>query len=269
MLPFSPGPVPTTDEELTRRLTEGLQQLLHPAQGDRLHVTCTDVTAEHVGSVALDLTGAVLEPAAAEVPAAGGTPVTVDRLTLTADPVTVQHLRARARAELVRLGCTWVTDGAGMLWLVPADRTAGASGQVQVSARVADLEQAVQTIARPLLAARGFTLTSVQLRVQADGPRTARVQVRAQVRRGILSAVVDARGTASVDEDLVLTVADLSVTSANPLVSMGLAMAGRQLQTWEGRRINLGAHLVGSLALRDVQLQASGEEVSVGARVGG
>lgn len=268
MLPFSPGPVPTTDEELTRRLTEGLQQLLHPAQGDRLHVTCTDVTAEHVGSVALDLTGAVLEPAAAEVPAAGGTPVTVDRLTLTADPVTVQHLRARARAELVRLGCTWVTDGAGMLWLVPADGTAAATGQIQVSARIADLEAALETIARPLLADRGLTLDSVRLQVQTHDRRSARVRVQAQVRRGILRAVVDGRGTATVNEDLVLTLSDLSVASANPLVSMGLAVAGRQLQAWDGRQIDLGAHLVGSLTLQDVQLQPTAEVISVSARVG-
>ena len=75
MLPFSPGPVPTTDEELTDRLTRGLLSLLRPQDPARVQVTCTGAAAEHVPAMHIDLSGADLDPVAAEVPAAGGTPV--------------------------------------------------------------------------------------------------------------------------------------------------------------------------------------------------
>src|SRR5699024_4742123 len=263
MLPFSPGPVPTTDDELTDRLTSGLLTLLRPEDPARVQVSCTGAAAEHLGTMRIDLSGADLDPVAAEVPAAGGTPVTVDRLSLTADPVTV-------RGEQSGLPAAWTTDGAGILWLRPQEHTpvAGSPGQVQVTAEVADLEQAILDTGAPLLAERGLTLTSVRLQVDADGSAVARVRVRAQVRRGILSATVDGRGTASVDESMVLTLSDLSVTSDNALVSMGLAVLGRRLQAWEGRQIDLGTHLVDALAVREVSMRCTAGEVSVTARVG-
>ncbi|HLS65069.1 MAG TPA: hypothetical protein VK060_16920 [Ruania sp.] len=270
MLPFSPGPVPTTDDELTDRLTSGLLTLLRPEDPARVQVSCTGAAAEHLGTMHIDLSGADLDPVAAEVPAAGGTPVTVDRLSLTADPVTVRGVRLRVRGELPELPAAWTTDGAGILWLRPQEHTpvAGSPGQVQVTAEVADLEQAILDIGSPLLAERGLTLTSVRLQVDADGSAVARVQVQAQVRRGILSATVDGRGTASVDESMVLTLSDLTVTSDNALMSMGLAVLGRRLQAWEGRQIHLGTHLVGALAVREVSVHSTAGEVSVAARVG-
>ena len=269
MLPFSPGPVPTTDEELTDRLTRGLLSLLRPQDPARVQVTCTGA-AEHVPAMHIDLSGADLDPVAAEVPAAGGTPVTVDQLSLTADPVTVRGVRARASGELHELPAAWTTDGAGLLWLLPQEHAPGAGtrGEVQVTAQLADLEQALLDIGRPLLAERGLTLTSARLQVDADGSAVARVQVQAQVRRGILSATVVGRGTASVDASMVLTLSDLAVTSDNALVSMGLAVLGRRLQAWEGRRIDLGTHLVGALAVREVSMRCTAGEVSVTARVG-
>lgn len=271
MLPFSPGSVPTTDAELTRRLTDGLVQLLRPHDPGRVRVTAAGAAAEHIAGVSIDLSGAEADPVAGEVPTAGGTPVTVDQVALTADPLTVRGVRASVRGELRRVPAAWVTDGAGMLWLVPQDHAepAGAAeGEVEVAAEVADLEAAVQSIGSPLLAERGFTLTGVRLQVEAVGTSRAEVRVQAQVRRGILSATVDGRGTASVDQALVLTLSGLSVSSANPLVSMGLTMLGRHLQAWEGRRIELGGQLVGGLQVRQVAVRSSGGRVAVTARVG-
>ena len=274
MLPFSPGAVPTTDTELTSRLTDGLTQLLRPREASTLTVTAAGATAEHLDAVSLDLSGAEIDPVAGEVPTAGGTPVSVDRVTVLADPLTVGGVRAQVRGELRRVPAAWVTDGAGMLWLVPQQdgRPAGAAGaaegEVEVAAQIADLEAGVLAIGRPMLAERGFTLTGVQLQVEATGASRAEVRVRAQVRRGILSATVDGRGTASVDEALVLTLTDLNVSSANPLVSMGLAMVGRHLQAWEGRRIDLGGYLVGGLRVRQVAVYSADGRVAVSAQVG-
>lgn len=273
MLPFSPGPVPTTDAELTDRLRAGLVQLLRPDAADRVRVRATGATAEHIEAVHIDLSGAGADPLAGEVPTTGGTPVTVDRLTLSGDPLTVRGVRAQVSGELNRIPAAWVTDGAGLLWLVPQEdgRPAGGtdtSGEVEVAAQVTDLEAGVLAIGRPLLAERGFTLTGVQLQVEATGTSRAEVRVRAQVRRGILSATVDGRGTASVDENLVLTLKDLHVSSANPLVSMGLSMVGRHLQAWEGRRIELGGYLVGGLRVTQVAVRSTGAQVAISARVG-
>lgn len=218
----------------------------------------------------MDLGGAELDPTGSRVPVTGGTPVTVEQVQVSAEPVTVHGVRLRARGELHRLQGAWATDGAGLLWLVPHDDAPGpgTDGRVVLSARVGDLEQALLRLGGPLLAQRGFTLTAVRLHVEAEGRASARVHVQAQVRRGILSATVDGRGTAAVDEAMVLTLGDLTVTSANPLVSMGLAMVSRQLQAWEGRQIDLGSHLVGGLGVHEVSLRTEGDEVVLGARVG-
>ncbi|WP_022916345.1 hypothetical protein [Ruania albidiflava] len=273
MLPFSPGPVPTTDEELTDRLARGLLTVLRPQREDTVRVSCTGTSAEHLAALHLDLDGAQLDPVAAQPPATSGTPVTVDHLTLTAAPVTVRGVRVQVTGELSHLPAAWTTDGAGLLWLLPQEEAAApaerrAAGRVQVVARIADLEEALLHIGGPLLAQRGFTLTGVRLRIEAHGMRTARVHVQAQVRRGILSATVEGRGTASVDEAMLLTLSDLTVSSENALVSMGLAMIGRHLQAWEGRQIDLGAHLVGGLVVGEVDVDVAQDQVSVRARVG-
>ena len=121
MLPFSPGPVPTTDVELATRLRAGLLQLLRPRAAERVVVSATDATAEYIGAVSIDLSGAEAEPVAGEVPAAGGTPVTVDRVSLVADPLTVRGVRGQVRGALHRVPAAWVTDGAGVLWLLPRE----------------------------------------------------------------------------------------------------------------------------------------------------
>ncbi|WP_148239405.1 hypothetical protein [Ruania zhangjianzhongii] len=248
MLPFSPGPVPTTDAELSQRLTEGLVQLLRPRAAAGVAVSASGATAEHIDAVSIDLSGAEIDPIPSEIPAAGGTPVTVDQVSVLADPLTAGGVRAQVRGELRRVPAAWVSDGAGILWLVPqpgGGAGGGPDGEVSVAAQIADLEAGVLAIGGPMLAERGFTLTGVQLQVEAAGTSRAEVRVRASVRRGILSATVEGRGTATVDEALVLTLTDLSVSSANRLVSMGLAMVARHLQAWEGRRIELGGYLVG------------------------
>ena len=274
MLPFSPGPVPTTDTELTTRLQAGLVQLLRPRAAETVLVSATGASAEHVDAVRIDLSGAETDPVAGEVPKAGGTPVSVDRVQLVADPLNVRDVRAQVRGELRRVPAAWVADGAGILWLVPQEdgRPAGAAGsaegEVEVAAQVADLEAGALSLGRPLLAERGFTLTAVQLQVHATGSSRAEVHLRAQVRRGLLSATVEGRGTASVDEALVLTLSGLKVSSANPLVSMGLAMVARHLQAWEGRRIDLGGSLIGGLRVRQVAVHSTGGRVAVSAQVG-
>ena len=139
---------------------------------------------------------------------------------------------------------------------------------MEIAAQVADLEAGLLAIGRPLLAERGFTLTAVQLQVQATGTSRAQVQVRAQVRRGLLRATIEGRGTAAVDQALVLTLSDLHVSSANPLVAMGLTMVGQHLRAWEGRRIELGGYLVGSLRVRHVAVHSTGTRVAINAEVG-
>ncbi|HIZ34894.1 MAG TPA: hypothetical protein H9815_03880 [Candidatus Ruania gallistercoris] len=274
MLPLSPGRVPTSDAELTTRLTEGLVQLLRPHVATHVRVSVAGATAEHVEAVRIDLSGAETDPVAAQVPGPGGTPVTVDRVDLQADPLTVRGVRLRMHGELHRVPAAWSRDDAGLLWLVPQDqdRSSGAAGgtegEVTLAAQVADLEAGLLEIGRPLLAERGFTLTAVQLGVQATGSNQAEVHVQAQVRRGILRATVEGRGRAAVDEALVLTLSNLQVSSANPLVSVGLAVLSRHLHAWEGRRIELGGHLVGGVRLTQVAVRTSGDEVAVHAQVG-
>ncbi|UFU08226.1 hypothetical protein [Ruania halotolerans] len=283
MFPLGSGTVPDTAVDLDQRLAGGLQQILRPEAGEiGVHSRLGDGDAGTTGAAArpiaqldLDLTGVrigVREKDEIAEPAEESSLTRVDRLTLRGEPVTVQEVPVTVSAEVENLPVRYRRREDGQWWFEADDRAddhRAVSGRVEASSPLADLEGVVSALASERLAATGFTLTDLRLRVIRASNRRAEIEVDVALRRGILRASVTGTATASVGTDMVVTLADLEVTSTSPLVSMALPALRGRLARWEGHQVDLGAFTFGGATVRDVELIVTETTVGVRAEIGG
>jgi len=267
------APRPDDPAELARRVRQALvSQSAGITDASAVRVEAT-VDGAAVPTLDIDLTGVVVggvrkappapEPVAVKTREAG----IVGRLRVDAHPVTVEGVRVDVRAEAQNVAFSWVEGTGGELAaeLVEPSEHDPLVGHVRIAAPQAEIVATVQRIAAELATAHGVTLSRLDVELVSRGPRAASVAVRAQLRKGFLSATAQGGATATVDTDLVLTIADVSVTSGNPLVAGLLAAARSRVQAFEGRRIDLGEQLPPGIRLADVTL-AIGDEVVLSAR---
>jgi len=269
------APRPDDGAELARRVRQALvEQAAGITDASAVRVEAT-VDGAAVPTLDVDLTGVVVSGTRKVPPRPGPVSVRareagiVGRLRVDAHPVTVEGVRVDVQAEAENVSFSWVegVDGSLAAELVEPTQDDRVVGHVRVAASRDEVVAAVQRVAADLAKAQGVTLSRLDVDLVSRGPRAASVAVRAQIRKGFLSATAEGGATATVGTDLVLTVSDVSVTSGNPLVAGMLAVARGRIQAYEGRRIDLGAQLPPGVRLVDVGLDV-GDEVVLTARTG-
>ncbi|MBD8057887.1 hypothetical protein IC607_02775 [Cellulomonas sp. JH27-2] len=274
-VPLGAAPRPDDGEELARRVRSALlDQAAGVTDASPVRVAAT-LDGAAVPTLDVDLTGVVVAgarktpPPPAPVTARSSEAGIVGRLRVDAHPVTIEGVRVDLQAEAENLSFSWVegVDGSLAAQLVEPTEQDRVVGQVRVAAARDEIVAAVQRVAADLAKAQGVTLSRLDVDLVSRGPRAASVAVRAQIRKGFLSATAEGGATATVGTDLVLTVSDVSVTSGNPLVAGMLAVASGRIKAYEGRRIDLGAQLPPGVRLVDVGLDV-GDEVVLTARTG-
>jgi hypothetical protein len=117
------------------------------------------------------------------------------------------------------------------------------------------------------LSSQGVTLTDLDVQIDAHGQRAASLRVDAKIRKGFLAAGVVGSASASVGDDMVLTVGDVQLTSGNPLVAAMLGMVRSKVEAMANRRVDLQAALPPGVRLTDVRLDA-GEQLVLTGRLG-
>lgn len=271
LVPLGPAPRPTTGPDLAERLRAGIGAVLpgsvQGVDGMRLQAT---LDGPDVPALVADLTGLVVRlqgsgagSATAPAPVLHREAGVLRSASLTAHPVTVSDVPVHVDA---------VVDGLRLSWLELADGSVGVqahrpaqeaplSGQARVAVDRDRLVDAVQQVAATTLAAQGFTLSSLDVRLTSHGPTSVAVEADAKVRKGMLSATARVGATADVSDDLVLTVRDVEVTSRNPLVAAALVAFRSKLEAVERRRVDIAAVLPPGVQVEDLRLDVGDEIV--------
>ena len=269
MIPLGRGPVPTTAAELADRLGYGVRRILQVERGDpRVDVR---MSRDHIDRIAIDITGLSTSGPATLTPGFGAAdhPSVIDVLAIDGDPVGIRGVPVTLSAEGRGLPVAFRTTTLDDTWIVADDRSPSGSATrpegasaaaptawLEASARLDTVEDALRAELDQRARAHGFTLKSLALDVRSAGRRGITLRADATVGKSFLSAKVTATATVTIDDDLVLLVSNLALTSGNPLVTAILARARGPLDEWDGRRVDLTAYSFAGARLRDVELSA-------------
>lgn len=254
-LPLGPAPLPSTGEDLLARVRDLLLTATDAGVADAIAAgSSAEVEGTDVVTWTTDATGVVVPrealDAADRTPAGTGAVTGRDRgvvrdLVVHADPMTVAGAAVRLDVRLAGIPFDWVTttgDGVGVDPVEP-DADHPVTGTVDLSVAKQELLAAVREVATEQAAAAGVSLGQLEVDVHGVDARTVRVDIRAQVRRGILGARVTGGATAGVDGDLVLRVRDLELSSPNPIVGAMVAVARSRVEAAVGRPRSLARYL--------------------------
>lgn len=271
---LGPGPAPVTDAQWQQRLTQVLDQLANV--GQHIAISVTGAAPGHLESVRIDLTGVQLQgpddvarDSLTTSPAGAAEPVRIGDLTIAAHPLYALGAPAEVDLRLRNVEVGLVTDDAGELWVVQ-DEVADAndtSGNGRVSVLREDAVRLATEVATTHLAELGLTLRSVDAQLRTPTSRQLEIEVRASVRKGILSAPVQLIAEASVDGQMVARVGHVEASSPNPLVRALLGAARGKIERISGRQLDLNGQLPPWFRLIDLQLEA-GENLVAQARFG-
>jgi len=274
VLPLGRTPRPATGEELAARLHATVSESLAGlADASRVNVSARLEGAD-VTELDVDLTGVVVTrvpSSAPEAPPAVAvrerTPGVVGRLRVQAHPLTALDVPVDVDADLARVPFAWVEspdDRLGVELLEPP-ATDPVTGSVRVAAPREQVLEAVRRVATRVAARQGVTLQQLDVDLVQQGPSGFAVRLDARVRKGLLGASVQARATATISEALVLTLADVDLSSGNPLVGAMLSMARSRVDAVAARPIDLAAQLPPGVRLQDVRVEV-GEQLVLTAR---
>lgn len=227
----------------------------------RLHLDLTDF----ILAGEIDRDRARLEPQGAPV---SSEPGVLRDLTVRAAPMRVSGAEVTLDAQLRDLPFRWIeTDNRELaveLARPSSDRPLHGHGVVAVPKH--QLGAAVLGLAESTLLDMGVTVSKLDVDVEATGPRSLRVVVDGKVRKGLLGASVHGSASASIDDRMGVTLSDIRVESANPLVAALLSAARGRIQRYEGRRVDLASRLPEGIRLADVQVRVT-DAVIVEARL--
>lgn len=270
------APRPTDGADLARRI----RALVIAAEPSGVRCT-TEATATmdgaDVADLDIDLSGTViadaadrdrsrLEPQGAVV---SREDATVRRMRVLAQPLRVAGADVRLDAELEDVPIRWLETDANE---TAVEMRGGSDerpvrGRLVVAVPEAQLAGAIRRVADAMLREHGVTIAALDLDVRSSGPRELQVVADAKVRKGFLSASVHGGATATVDDQMGLTLRGITVESGNPLVGALLAVARGRIHGFEGERIDLVRELPEGIRVQDVRVDV-GDEVVLEARLG-
>jgi len=278
-LDLGPGELPTSAVQWQERLRQALLRLAsdHGTEQERLweqvRITADDGPDGHVAQVSIDVSGArvgdgdpfVIFQGAdnpPQVPVQEET--TIDLVHVQGDPVHIQGVPFRARAQLQNMPVAFGRDAAGRTWaLAHGERIArDLRGTGRISAPMEDLRSKAHDLAATELDKLGLTLAELKMRVRTPDPRQARVQVQVKARKAMLSATVRVDVSARVDEAMVVHVGEAEISAPNPLVAVAVGALRRRVDRYSNTSIDLNDRMPPGIRLVDVRLDAGTEFVA-------
>lgn len=278
---LGPLPRPTDDADLTTRLKDALKASAGSTTTglDGARVTATlsdpdisllDVDLSGVTIPALDLRGSGRGPLVSGVditPDAGtGTPGVLRELKVGATPLDIAGAPVTLSAAFADLPITWSESGGTCLLEIdepsPGHPVVGTAHlEVPVTGLEVAAKQALTDAARDMA-----TIKSVDLTVTSPRPNTLAVNVAAQAKKSLFSAVIMATATVTIDRSMVATLSGVTLNSPNAVFAAALRLMSAKVAALEGRRIELNT-LVPGLHATDLQV-TGGQTVTVDATFG-
>ncbi|MFA4840411.1 MAG: hypothetical protein WC580_01735 [Agrococcus sp.] len=244
-------------------------------------IACTSIISAELGGadiarLDLDLTDFILageidrdrarlQPQGAAV---SSEPAVLRHLTVRASPMRVSGAEVTVDAQLRNLPFCWIETDNGELAVElarPGDERP-LHGRAHVSVPKHQLGAAVLALAESALFQMGVSVSRFEVDVESTGPRSVRLIVDGKVRKGLLGATVHGSAHATIDDRMGVTLSDITLESANPLVAAMLAATHGRIRRYEGRPLDLASQLPAGIRLADVQVRVV-DDVIIEARL--
>lgn len=282
-MPISLGPLPrpTTDAALSSRLSTALTAALAPlAQGlGGIRVAAT-LSGDDITALDVDLTGVTIPhldlrggtqdsalPGFSATPEEGSETTGVLRdLRVAASPLDAVGAPVTFAANVSDLPILWgQSRGESLLGLEEPPAGTPVVGTVHVEVPVTGLEVAAKQLLTEAVGEKA-DIRSVDLTVTSPRPNTLSVNMAAQAKKSLFSAVIMATATLTIDRAMVATLSGLTLHSPNPVFSAALRLMSAKVSALEGLRLPLNTLLPG-LHAKDLQVPG-GQTLTVDAVFG-
>ena len=254
---------------------EGLERMRITAalDGDDLDLTvdATGVSLLLTAQARDDQARGAASSADPEPPVAARRPGVARSLRLVAHPVLIDGFAVRIDGELHDLPIEWIvydrerTAGRAetRMTLAARDDLSGSRGAFAASMASADLGALAERVGRAALGPEGVHVNDVGLDIRPDGAEGITIRARGRVRWRLVSASARASARLSFSPDGLVTIRDLRVRSANPLVAIALRAVRGRIRAQIGRTIDLNETAApGSPRIHALKVRA-GDELSV------
>lgn len=278
---LGPLPRPTTDAALSSRLSTALTAALAPlAQGlGRTRIEAT-LSGEDITALDVDLTGVTIPhldlrggaqdsalPTFSATPEEGSETTGVLRdLRVAASPLDAVGAPVTFAANVSDLPILWgQSRGESLLGLAEPPADTPVVGAVHVEVPVTGLEVAAKQLLTEAVGEMAV-IRSVDLTVTSPRPNTLSVNMAAQAKKSLFSAVIMATATLTIDRAMVATISGLTLHSPNPVFSAALRLMSAKVSALEGLRLPLNTLLPG-LHAKDLQV-TGGQTLTVDATFG-
>ena len=278
MIPLGAGPVPADTNDFTERFASGLRRIFAGGRESPLRVDGKLQPPASVQRLDVTLTGVEVSSGRSDPPAAftSSDPGLLVALTITAAPVLVRNLPVTLAAAAENVPVSWKRAADDALWLVFEKYTQGAepaSARLDASAEVVGIERLLAAEVEARVRYAGFVLKSFSMDVRSQGVRAEGVRglsasADVTVGKSFLSATVTVAGKATINDALILTISEVGLSSANPIVGALVGPVNAKLRPWNGRTIDLTRYTFAGAHLRSVVVTLD-SAIRVNARFGG
>jgi len=258
MFPLSGKSFPTTADELATAIQEALEDVLTFPKKSNV-IKATESTFPDLKSLKIDLSGATVnvnQPPPAPQPKGKRKPgITVGQLDVTGHPIYYEKSKAELELKAKGLSFDFAHDAKGNALLVLTDAK---DGHVHVKIGKDDLQAMLLAAASAAAKSQGVTVQELDVKLESSGDRSIVADVRVKAKKMVMSGVVNVRGRADVDDNLVATLSDLSCTGEGMIGGMAAGFLQSKLKAYDGKKFPLMAFSLGDVALRDLKISTKG-----------
>ncbi len=256
MFPLFTDVLPKTAPELERRLNESLTRLF---SGVDQPVAVTDRSYPELAELCITLDGAELRrdaPRPPRLPASGSTALAVDALRLSAREIAIGPARASLRLTAENVQLHEARDPSGEILLL---LRSASDGEVEVSADVQEIENAIAAIATREAGKHSVTIDQVRLSATVADERSVDAEVQLRARKLFFSTTIRIGAKLELDEQLNARLSGLTCNGDGAIGALACGVLQPHLQELNGRSFPLMALPLGEIRLRDVRLAANGK----------
>lgn len=263
MFPLAGKGFPESTDELANAIREALSKYLIFPRNNSI-VTAEGGTWPDIRRARVDLSGARVNgeqlpmpprPEAKRLPG-----ISVSQLEVVGQPIYFQNSRldVSLKASGVRFDFARDAEGRPMLFLKDAER-----GNIDVEIARDSIQSLLLAAASAVARQHGVTIQDLQVNLQCQGPRSIGGDVRVKARKLMLSGTMHVRGRVDIDDDLVATLSNLSMSGEGVVGTMAAGLISPKLKQNDGKRIPLMAFSLGDVSLHDLDIKTdSGLEVT-------
>jgi hypothetical protein len=264
MFPLFRNEMPSSASELEQALNGSLTRLF---SGVTDPVSVRDQTYPQLSSIDIALDGAQLRTNAPRPPKlnANAKPaLDVAEMNISANDICVGPATAnlRLRAADVQLQQTRDASGEIVLLLQRAS-----TGEIEVSADKAEIENGVAAVARSEAGKHGVTIDNVKLTIASRGERGVDAEVQLRARKLFFSTTVRISAKLDLDEQLNARLSGLTCNGEGAIGALACGTLQPHIEKMNGRSFSLMALPLGEVRLRDVRI-AAGDRIAVSAEFG-